>query len=102
MTSLHFSKELLSVPVRVVLISKELRVINTDPYNKKKKGLVLVPTPRLEIMWIYPNIIEGQQWTTVTHRKSKGKAKASSSNVVGISVRETEEDVVSLTKSREE
>ena len=34
---------------------------------------------------------------TVTNRKSKGKVKASSSNVVGISTRETKEDVTSLT-----
>ena len=39
---------------------------------------------------------------TVTNRKSKGKAKASSNNVVGISRRETEEDVASLTSSGEE
>ena len=34
---------------------------------------------------------------TVTNWKSKGKAKVSSSNVMGISTRETEEDVASLT-----
>jgi len=32
----------------------------------------------------------------------KDKAKASSSNVVGISTRETEEDITSLTSSEEE
>jgi len=53
-------------------------------------------------MWVHPDIIKSQQWTTVTHRKSKGKAKASSSNVVGISARETEEDVASLTSLEEE
>ena len=39
---------------------------------------------------------------TVTNRKSKGKAKMSSNNVVGISIRETEEDVASLTSSGDE
>jgi len=53
-------------------------------------------------MWVHPDIVERQQWTTVTNKKSKGKAKASSSNVVGISTRETEEDIVSLTSSGEE
>jgi len=53
-------------------------------------------------MWVHPHIVENQQWTAVTSRKSKGKAKASSSNVVGISTRETEEDVVSLTSSGDE
>jgi len=41
-------------------------------------------------MWAHPDIVESQQWTTITNRKSKGKAKASPSNVVGISTRETE------------
>jgi len=53
-------------------------------------------------MWVHPDIIESQQWTTVTHTKSKGKAKVSSSNVVGIFAKETEEDVTSLTSSGEE
>jgi len=38
----------------------------------------------------------------VINRKFKGKAKASSSNVVGISTRETKEDVAYLTNSEEE
>ena len=49
-----------------------------------------------------PDIVESQQWTTVTNRKSKSKAKASSSNMVGISTRKTEEDVACLTSSGEE
>ena len=39
---------------------------------------------------------------TVTSRKSKGKTRNSSNNVVSISTRETEEDVVSLTSSGDE
>jgi len=35
-------------------------------------------------MWVHPDIVESQQWTTVTSRKSKGKARASSSNVVSL------------------
>ena len=73
-------------------------MINIDPHNQKEKGLIRIPTPRGEIMWVHPDIVESQQWTTVTNRKSKGKAKASSSNVVGISTRETEEGVVSFTR----
>ena len=53
-------------------------------------------------MWVHPDIIKSQQWTTITHKDSKGKAKASSSNVAGISIRETEEDITSLTSSGEE
>jgi len=53
-------------------------------------------------MWIHLDIVQSQQWMTVTNRKSKGKGKVSSSNMVGISIRKTEEYVVSLTSSGEE
>ena len=53
-------------------------------------------------MLVHPDIVESQQWTTVTNKKSKSKAKALSSNVVGISTQETEEDVASLTSLGEE
>ena len=102
MTSFQFEKELPSVPAGVVTIpEKELRVINTNPHNKKE-DLIPVPAPRGEIMWAHSDIIESQQWTTITRKKSKGKAKAFSSNAVGISTRETEEDIVFLTSLGEE
>ena len=103
MSSLQFGKELPLVPAGVVLTPKgKMRVINTDPHNKREKGLIPVPAPRGEIMWVHADIIKSQQWITVTHRKSKGKAKLSSNNVVGITTRETEEDVALLTSSGEE
>ena len=80
----------------------EIRVVNTDPHQQQEKGLVPVPTPRGEIMWVHPDLVDGQQWTTVTNRKSKGKAKATSCNVVCASSREAETDVPSLTNSEEE
>jgi len=41
MMSVKFGKKLLSVPARVVPIPKgELKVINTDPHNKKRENLV--------------------------------------------------------------
>ena len=46
--------------------------------------------------------MEGQQWTVITNRKSKGKAKASPCNVVCASSREAETDVPSLTEFEEE
>jgi len=46
--------------------------------------------------------VEGQQWTTIINNKSKGKARASSCNVVCASSREAETDVPSLTNSEEE
>ena len=72
------------------------------PSPAEEKGLVPVPTPRGEVMCVHPDLVNGQQWTTVTSRKSKGKAKASSCNVVCASSREAETDVPSLTDSEEE
>ena len=95
MTSLQFDKDLLLAPTRVVPIPKwELRMTNTDPHNKEK-GLVPVSAPRGEIMWVHPDMIESQQWTTMTNGKSRGKTKASSCNVVSVSPREIEECIAS-------
>ena len=69
---LHFGRHLPLAPIGVVPIPKEeLRVINTNPCNKKEKGLVSVSTPQREIMWVHPNLIETQQWMTITNRKAK-------------------------------
>jgi len=76
-------------------------VINTYSHNKKEKGLVPIHAPRGEIMWVHPDIIESQQWTIVTNRKSRGKAKTSTCNVVSVSSKEAEEGVASLTDSEE-
>ena len=49
-------------PAGVVLIPKgELRVVNIDPHHQREKGLVPVPTPQGEIMWVHPDLVEGQQ-----------------------------------------
>ena len=72
-------------------------MINTDPHHQQEKGLVPIPTPQGEIMWVHLDLVESQQWTTVTYRKSKGKAKASSCNVVCASFQKAETDVPSLT-----
>jgi len=53
-------------------------------------------------MRVHPDIIQSQQWTTVTNMKSKGKARVSSCNMVCSSSREPETDVTSLTDSEEE
>ena len=66
------------------------------------ESLILVSTPQGKIMWVHPDLMEGQQWTTVTSMKSKGKVKVSPCNVVCASSREAETDVPSLTDSEEE
>jgi len=53
-------------------------------------------------MWVHPDLVKSKQWTTVTNRMSKGKAKASPCNVVCVSSWEAETDVPSLTDSEEE
>ena len=79
MTSIEpvqFGWDLPPAPTGVVLILKgELRVINTDSYNKKEKVLVPIPTPQRGVMRVHPDLIGIQQWTTVTNRKSKEKAR---------------------------
>jgi len=76
MTSfLQFEKQP-PAPSRIVPIPKgELRMINTDPRHQQEKGLVPIPTPQGEIMWVHPDLVDGQQWTAVTNRKSKARLK---------------------------
>ena len=103
MSPLQFERNIPLAPTRVIPIPKgKLRVINTDPHNQREKDLIPVPTPLGETMWVHPDIVKSQQWTTVTSKKSRGKVKTSSSNVVSISTRETEKDVASLTSSGDE
>jgi len=52
-------------------------------------------------MRVHPDVMEGQQWTTVINKKSKGKARASPCNVVCAFSRKAETDVASLTNSEE-
>jgi len=87
----------------VVSIPKgELRVLNIDPHHQQEKGLILVLSPQGEIMWVHSDLVEAQQWTIVTNRKSKGKAKVSPCIVVCASSRKVETDVPSLTDLKEE
>jgi len=90
-------------PAGVVPIPKgELRVVNIYPHHQWEKGLVPVLTPRGEIMWVPPDLVEAQQWITVINRKSRGKTKVSPCKVVGASFWEAKTDVTSVTDSGEE
>jgi len=58
---IQFGRDLSLAPTRVVPIPKEeLRVINTDPHNQKEKGLISIPTPQGETMWVHPDIVKSQ------------------------------------------
>ena len=71
-TPLQFGRDLPPAPNRVVpILKEELKVIITDPHNKKEKGLVPFPTPQGGIMWVHPNLIENHQWMTVINMKSR-------------------------------
>ena len=59
---IQFRQNLPLAPTGVVPILKgELRVINIDPHNQREKGLIPVPTPQRETMWVHPDIIKSQQ-----------------------------------------
>ena len=52
---IQFGQNLPLAPTGVIPIPKgELTVINTDPHNQREKGLIPVPTPQGETMWVHP------------------------------------------------
>lgn len=54
----------------------EAQIINIDPRQCQKIGLVPVPTPDGGIMWVHPYLVKGDdQWTTMSLKKPKVKAK---------------------------
>ena len=52
-------------------------------------------------MWVHPDIIKDQQWTTVNRKKIRSRGKANC-HVVSVSSKETETNMASLTDSEEE
>ena len=79
----------------------EMRVINSDPHRQQEKGLVRMTIPGGGTMWIHPDLLEEvAPWTTVSRKKSRGKAKQA--NVIIASTIEPDSDVNSLTDSEEE
>jgi len=77
-------------------------MIDMDPHHQQEKGLIPILTPQGKVMWVHLDLVDSQQWTTVTSRRSKGKTKVSSCNVVCATSREAKADVPSLTDSEEE
>ena len=89
------------IPTGVFFIPKgKLGVVNIDLHHQREKGPVPIPTPQGEITWVHPDLVEGQQWTTVTNKKSKGKEKNFALQCGCASSQEAEVDVPSLTDQR--
>jgi len=64
------------VPGRVVPIPKrKLKVVNIDLHSKEEKGLIPVPTPCREIIWVHPNIIQRSNRLLWSERSPKAKQK---------------------------
>ena len=95
--SLQFG-DMPSVPAGVTPIPHaELKLINADPHCYSRKGLTPISAPRGEIMWVHPDLIKDQQWTVGNIKKAKGKVKASSCNMIGVSTVEKEVNIASFT-----
>jgi len=61
MTPLQFGRGLPPASIGILPIPKgKLRVINADSHHQEEKGLVTVPPPQGEIMWVHPNLIQSQ------------------------------------------
>jgi hypothetical protein len=91
------------VPAGVTPIPEiELRLTNIDLHGSREKGLVPISAPKGEIMWVHPDLIKDQQWTVGTGKKARGKAKASSCNMIGVSAIEDDAQIASSTDSGQE
>ena len=53
-------------------------------------------------MWVHPDLVEGQQWTTITSRKSRGKQKLHLAMWCVLPPGKQKIDIPSLTDSEEE
>ena len=66
------------VPAGVAPIPQaELKLVNVVPYCCSEKGLTPIPAPRGEIMWVHPDLIKYQQWTTISRRRPRAKLRSS-------------------------
>jgi hypothetical protein len=89
------------VPCGVVPVPRaEMRIINSDPHQQEKKGMVQYATPSGQSMWVHPDLLEDEQWTSVTSKRSKGKGKAC--HIVSASLEDEGAETASLTDSDED
>lgn len=73
MVFLQFGQEFLKVEIpNGVMVPKVItRIINMGLSPLQIQGLVFVPIPNGEMMWVCPDIIEGGEWTTIVSMKIK-------------------------------
>ena len=89
------------VPCGVVPVPRaEMRIINSDPYQQEKKGMVQYATPSSQSIWVHPDLLEDEQWTSVTSKRSKGKGKAC--HAVSAALEDEGAETASLTDYDEE
>nr|ABD63154.1 hypothetical protein 20.t00006 [Asparagus officinalis] len=84
------------IPIR----KGEMHLKNVDPHSQKDRGLVPLTTQKGEIMWVHPDLLRDQQWTSTSSKKKGGKAK--SSNMISPSITENDDHLKPLTDSEEE
>ena len=69
----------------------------------RQKGLVFHTTPNGEILWVHPDLLEDEQWTTSTSKK-KSNVKGKEKSYYGASVipEKNDEEIPALPLSEEE
>lgn len=52
-------------PVGVTLVpAGKMTIVNHDSHNMKQKGLFLITIKGEEIMWIHPDLLKNEQWSS--------------------------------------
>ena len=89
-------------PTAVYPISAvEMRIVNSNTHSQQEKGLVSTPTPGGGTMCMCPDFLDDvHPWTTVSHKKSRGKTKQA--NDIIASIMGPDLDVNSLTHFKKE
>src|SRR3954465_15476738 len=79
----------------------EMRIINSDPPFQQEKGLISTPIPGGGTICMHPDLLDDvRPWTTVSCRKSRGRAKQVNS-IITPTIK-PDSDVNSLTHSEKE
>lgn len=71
-------------------------LVNYDPHNWKQKELGSVSIERGEIMWVHPDLLVHEQWSSSSGQK-KTKEKVQTWNIVSANLKENHADTNALT-----